>query len=668
MAIKELELSPTVDRVQHRLSEHETVFALDIVKAILDLHPSDYAPDFDRNNLKVELNGGNKPIADWLLEVRELFDEKNVPLLDGRIVILGLAILDRELRDELEKTRTTLFFTIEKELNDPLEQLLSKSGLRKYKPESFGVGVVSDDAQHDIAQDRLGRAVYAKFLAKRLIAVSEENRENDKKNIQNQQLAFAVHVFGPWGSGKSTILNFLRQELEKEQWLVVEFNAWKNQKLRPPWWVLMEFVFYKARIGDKNLTIPDKLREYWWRLRLGYTRHSLYLFALAMLLTLGFWVFGETFFNKIGLTDKNEIAAQVGAAASSVVGALAAVYGIIHSVLSSSIQGAEGFLQSSNDPMKTVSKRFEKLIERIEADKNTKTIKPNKAKRVVIFIDDLDRCEPNYVVELLEGFQTLFRKRTVFFIVAADQKWLNACFETVYSNLSSYVKPTGKPLGMLFLEKVFQFSAPMPSIPDSLKKAFWDHHLLNIKGEDKNNRTRESIQEQVIEQIEEVKTDVEIDQMLGRDENGEEIYEQVLREQLILRLATQEYNESIEAHILSKFSSLLEPNPRSMKRLVNAYSVNRALSTLSHLDIDKDKLALWTILEMRWPLLTEHLTTEPENLEVIKNNKELDKQASIRDLLQGVGQDVLDVVNGNREEIDVKLGIEDIKKCGQLKM
>jgi KAP family P-loop domain len=40
---------------------------------------------------------------------------------------------------------------------------------------------------------------------------------------------------------------------------------------------------------------------------------------------------------------------------------------------------------------------------------------------VVVFVDDLDRCESKYVVEFLEGIQTLFREAPITYVVAADR-------------------------------------------------------------------------------------------------------------------------------------------------------------------------------------------------------------------------------------------------------
>ena len=44
-----------------------------------------------------------------------------------------------------------------------------------------------------------------------------------------------------------------------------------------------------------------------------------------------------------------------------------------------------------------------------------------------------------------------------------------------------------------------------------------------------------------------------------------------------------------------------------MKRLLNAYGFRRGFDVVGV--TDRDALARWTILEMRWPLLAEHLRT-----------------------------------------------------------
>ena len=75
----------------------------------------------------------------------------------------------------------------------------------------------ADSALSDPKADRLGYATFAKHLADGIcqMAIAE---------------GYVIAVYGPWGSGKSTILNFLvhylKQRPEDEQPIIVPFNPW----------------------------------------------------------------------------------------------------------------------------------------------------------------------------------------------------------------------------------------------------------------------------------------------------------------------------------------------------------------------------------------------------------------------------------------------------------
>ena len=137
--------------------------------------------------------------------------------------------------------------------------------------------------------------------------------------------------------------------------------------------------------------------------------------------------------------------------------------------------------------------------------------------------------------------------------------------------------------------------------------------------------------------------------------------EQAVREEGIVQLADPKLIENIEKHTLSAFAPLLEPNPRAMKRLVNAYSINSALSILGRLDISPNDLALWTILSMRWPELAELLEGNPHDIEKINPDAEYDKENPISKLFSDT--EVINVINAKGVHAECsKLDIESISK------
>ncbi len=74
-----------------------------------------------------------------------------------------------------------------------------------------------DTPLSDPALDGLGRAPFAKSLADSIMKMDASE-------------TFVIGLQGPWGSGKSTVLNFVREYVkqapEEKPVLVVNFNPW----------------------------------------------------------------------------------------------------------------------------------------------------------------------------------------------------------------------------------------------------------------------------------------------------------------------------------------------------------------------------------------------------------------------------------------------------------
>jgi hypothetical protein len=88
----------------------------------------------------------------------------------------------------------------------------------------------------------------------------------------------------------------------------------------------------------------------------------------------------------------------------------------------------------------------------------------------------------------------------------------------------------------------------------------------------------------------------------------------LVAEDAIDRLSAPEVETATE-HVLQRFAPLVDATPRSMKRFLNSYSVLRAVRTLEGNTIPSEPLALWTILQTRWPSLADYLRRHPEAIE-----------------------------------------------------
>ncbi|HWQ11689.1 MAG TPA: P-loop NTPase fold protein [Roseiflexaceae bacterium] len=580
-----LKLSPSVQEATRRFPRDERIPAARLVGAILALH-SEYAGGrAARLALEPPPDAATCTAAQWLAEVRTLFDPDRAPELHGRLTIAGLCLLEPWLRAQFE--RDGALAGLIGEIKERFAEVLTKRGRELYEPPD-SVPNQPDNPLLQAEEDRLDRGAFAEYLARRIALIAEQ-----------EQGAYAIHLYGPWGSGKTTLLNFLSAELGRAGWLVVDFNAWRNQQIRPPWWALYERVFQASR---RALPWWLLLPAYWWRITTGRLHYLVggTVLAWAAVLLMATMPPGE-------VAERGMLPALAGLAdnVGKILALLLTVWTIVQatnrSLLFGSAQAARSYTDRTSDPMDEICRHFIRLVTELRAS----------GRRLAIFIDDLDRCQCEYVVELLEGMQTVFRQAPVIFVVAADRQWLNACFEAVYDRLKGSVHMPGKPLGALFLEKTFQLTTSVPGVPERLKEAFW-RHLIQVEARTDGRATTS----QMLELVHRAPSDqtlmrlVEASRELPYEEQRE------VRRAAVVQLADPGTVKRTE-HALRPLARLLEPNPRAMKRLVNAYSAYRALALLCEVDIPQAPLARWTILSLRWPRLADYLEEHPQQVEQV---------------------------------------------------
>ena len=637
------------------IESEEPVTIATFVQAIFKLHP-EYA-GHRAETLRIEDTTHIKRSSEWLDDVQTLFDPERIrsltkkAVLHGRLVVIGLSLLEPRLRKQLEGAGA--FSALVEELHEPLPEILTARGRDLYAPSPDvqkseaqklpdlldTVPTWSDDPVLQPDQDLLGRVAFARFLARRIAAIPRDS------------YAYSIHLFAPWGAGKSTLLNFLRRQLESpkeppaDEWLVVEFNAWRHQQINPPWWSLMERIFQEAK---GRLSVWGQFTEYWWRFNSGRLQYFLGAIVLAWLLALVVFPVisrGATEGGLKAFADGAENVSKILALIATVWGG---IFAVNRSLLFGSAQAAQNYTELTHDPTNKIKRRFNKLISKLAPT------------RVAILIDDLDRCQSVYVVDLLEGIQTLFREAPVVFVVAADRNWLNACYEEVYEKLQPRIHQPGKPLGTLFLEKAFRFSTPMPGIPEELKKQYWLHLLRVNESQWKTDLTEARTKAKDL--LTTAQSESEIRQLVETSGQRSFPEQRALREEAAVKLAAPEIIDRIE-HTLKPYATLLEPNPRGMKLLVNGYSANRALCILAEVEIELDQLALWTILSSRWPQLADYLGDHPDMLKKAGKPGLEELPAGLRELWKD--PDVVQVLTGN--STGAALSKETLKQAVQMR-
>ncbi len=660
--------SPSVSGALSRLVQVGDVPPFALVREILVNH-REYGAGRGENvgHLPGPASGVSKPASAWLAEVHELFGPERVSRLPGRLLILGLAHLEPQLAEYLE-AQDGFLTALRAELKEPFESLLlpqAKSEVPAVPPPAetpTAPPPINDPATFHLdspaIDDRLGRRGFARALAIRLERIWREMNPQDRPSDRPvPQGSFVLHLHGPWGSGKSSILEMLRRELRPEgktaaptvasPWVVVDFNAWQNQRLAPPWWPLLDGIFRQSA-----RQVPWA-RRWWLRAceglwRFSTKRRDLLVFG-ALFLVLGF--LGYRFLRPALIEQLAKGLGDMGASAghiSDIVAVLTLVTSWIwlgsRSLVSGSARAAQSFLDSATDPMDRIQRHFQTMV---------RTVK----RPIAVFVDDLDRCQAGYVVQLLEGIQTLFRDPRVVYVIAADQRWLHACFEKTYEAFAESVREPGRRLGSLFLEKAFEISVALPELSPGVRAEYWryllggdsaqaEKRLASLEQEARAEFRHDRSEQQVVARL---------DESQGAAEADDPLRAQARRQVAVEQLASAAVEKDV-SFFLQPFAPLLEPNPRSMKRLLNAYAIRRDLAILSGLDVLGDegrrkKLALWTILALRWPALEDFLRDKA-------GGDDAEPGAEVAALL--ASREVAEVVEGR--ELGGPLTLDDLKE------
>jgi len=450
----------------------------------------------------------------------------------------------------------------------------------------------ADDAP--ARKDMLRREALAEVLADRLCKIHDAT----------PGISFLMHIDGNWGAGKSSLLNFLDDQL-KSRFLVVRFNAWQQSRIGPPWWTLLTATRQTIASG----------RGWWGRrhLRISETyarirrTGALYSLALLILVATIAVVAYALWPHRLTTASWSATAQAVTTVAAAVAVFWTGSRVAARFLLWDSAGGARLFESSGISPMREISSQFNWLI-------GQSPLIDRSRRPVVFFIDDLDRCDSTYVVNFLDSVQTIVRDaaptsgqndRAAMFVVAADGAWLRTSYEGAYQGFQDAVGQPGRPLGYLFLDKIFQLSMPLPTAPRAAQQTLLDGLL----------RVPQSADSGIATQITAAKKD--LDSARGDGERVRDVMrnlpgpvaEAVSGEaaKVLADPATVRRSE----HKLQKFADLLDGNPRTTKRFVNTFTVIEAVRTLEAEVIDFDTLALWSIIRVRWPEMADYLQQQP---------------------------------------------------------
>lgn len=268
----------------------------------------------------------------------------------------------------------------------------------------------------------------------------------------------AIALFGPWGSGKSSLFELVRRSLpETPPRKLIGFDAWafSGEPLQ------RAFISHAAR--ELGFTDDQTGREYFSGL---YESRRSAVVDLSRLdrKQLGVAiVFVTALFSAVGavvallyfvLTGNSALDAVLPAIPGWIVSG--AIFGSIAGVLKQTIDHARIDVDQSPPSQELFRQRFEKLVGHAHVDLGYD--------RLIFFIDELDRCSKENVVEVLSTVRSFFEIPNCVFIIAADRQVLSEALERLPQSTPPNVSQPYYSSASAFLDKIFQHQVSIPPI------------------------------------------------------------------------------------------------------------------------------------------------------------------------------------------------------------
>lgn len=519
-------------------------------------------------------------------------------------------------------------------------------------------------------EDLLGYELYAEVLAN--IIIRRDTRP-----------PLAMGIIAPWGHGKTTLMHYVRLRLEQEKenqeesgeageeadkvpvwkqqphhkrveqelkniwgtseensfaanddsWPIVWFNPWQYQS-SDQIWAGMAHAIIKQLAGR----LSAKKREAFYfmlhlrRIDQQAIRQDIYRSVLLRLLPnllivlLAIVVFFGLITTAPGLSDLTILAVSGTPAILSIINGAMGYWKTMHKEANEKYARYfqqpeyEDKLGMYHDVNEDLQRVFDLLV--------------TEERPAVIFIDDLDRCSPRRVAEVIEAINLLmngdFREKC-YFVLGMDAQVvaaaLDVSYKDMYGRLGDRAKTAGS-IGWYFLDKFIQLPFFIPTL-DETEKADYLQRLfapldINIELEPPPETDQAELEQRAMEQVERAQR--------GEASTLEGISQREKRQldSLFINKALELNKDSTDIlDQLQRYAPFLEDSPRGLKRFANMLRYYTAIQQIRIRDeqpyATTEALAKWLTISLRWPQFVRWLQWSQEEYQFAAGSKEQPK-------------------------------------------
>lgn len=236
--------------------------------------------------------------------------------------------------------------------------------------------------------------------------------------LENSEEGFVLSINADWGYGKTTFVKMWEAMLQDKGFQTIYFNAWES-----------DFV------ADPMMALIDGLRT-------GFEEKDL----------------------------SSESMQKLSALWNAAIGVVKAIpqYQVIGQIAEALKNGIDGCLEDKTDLQKYHN--FKKIVTDFRSQLTKLSKEISGEKQLIIFVDELDRCRPDYSVQMLERIKHFFAIDNIVFVLSIDKHVICQSISSLYGgdiDAEAYLRR--------FVD--LEFILPSPLVRDFIAAQFRYHHL-----------------------------------------------------------------------------------------------------------------------------------------------------------------------------------------------
>ena len=391
--------------------------------------------------------------------------------------------------------------------------------------------------------------------------------------VESGKSPISIGVSGSWGSGKSSMVKMIGQELKKRDekgtsYIFLEFNAWLYQGYDDARTALLQSVQKKLSSEMEKRKIPEGD---------------------------GAWEKLKKFTKRINWFQVSKLALPLLAGFIPGVNAVGAIGGLV-TAISSSIDNKEETEKNSE----AVNSALEKLTPEVKELLTSEATKPATEQieglrrefqellekldvKLVVLVYDLDRCLPETAVSTLEAMRLLLFVDRTAFIIAADEQMIRNGVKAHFGDVE-----LTEGLITSYFDKLIQVPITVPHLGVAEIKVYIV--LLYIKSDIRKNNLDEKILLEAQKKLNDVLSHT------WETSATKETIEKALNAVELEGLSTYISMADQLAGILATADNI-KGNPRLIKRFMNSLEIRKKVATFNGITVDPGLLIKMLLFE-----------------------------------------------------------------------